>query len=538
MKKRVLTIAGGVLVTGMLWAQNGGNSMNKYQDQLPQSGRGNSQVAYQSRSIDQMIYDFMQEKGIPGMTLAIVQAPYIPRVVGYGITDIETKTLASTGTLWPAGPISQGYAAVAVMQLYERGKLGLNDAIGIYLKDIPEAWRKITVKQLMQHSTGIADYRNQAGFDASKAYTEPQLIATVASIPLSFTPGTDVSQSATNFLLLTAIIEKTGKMSYHEFVKKNQINFLGLKETFFGEDLPAVKQEDVKTTGNIHQSFKHDKNYINPSETTTGYREADGKLVKTTPVNSAALRGFSDIWASAGNISYWDIALAGSVLIEKAENRAMVYEPTILANGKVVPAMAGWQFYNHKGLMDIKGSSPGYSAFLSRFTDPSELVCVTLMCNKEGVDLTNLARSIAAAFDAQKMGTGANDNELYTYESQFGVDETMVRLEAGLKALSIPVFAVFDHGKNAQEVGLDLRPNKVIVFGSPKVGTKLMQENPSISIELPLKISVWEDKNGSVWVTFPWMKPMAARYGIENSPIVDSMQALLENLIRKAANIY
>lgn len=54
--------------------------MKKYENQLPQQGRGNVQVAYQGKSIDQMIYEFMEEQGIPGMTLAIVQAPYIPRV--------------------------------------------------------------------------------------------------------------------------------------------------------------------------------------------------------------------------------------------------------------------------------------------------------------------------------------------------------------------------------------------------------------------------------------------------------------------------
>ena len=97
------------------------------------------------------------------------------------------------------------------------------------------------------------------------------------------------------------------------------------------------------------------------------------------------------------------------------------------------------------------------------------------------------------------MGTGANDNLLYTYESQFSVPETMTRIEQTLHTMGVPVFAKFDHGKNAEEVGLQLLPNQVIVFGSPKVGTKLMQDNPSISIELPLKISVWEDKNGSVW---------------------------------------
>ena len=58
-------------------------------------GRGNVHVAYQGQSIDQMIYDFMEAEGIPGMTLAIVQAPYIPRVVGYGVTDLDYKKLAT-----------------------------------------------------------------------------------------------------------------------------------------------------------------------------------------------------------------------------------------------------------------------------------------------------------------------------------------------------------------------------------------------------------------------------------------------------------
>lgn len=87
----------------------------------------------------------------------------------------------------------------------------------------------------MQHSSGIADYRNEKGFDVSADYRPEQLIETVAAIPLAFEPGTDVKQSATNFLLLTSIIEKTGKMPYHDFVKKYQIDYR-LKQTFFGED--------------------------------------------------------------------------------------------------------------------------------------------------------------------------------------------------------------------------------------------------------------------------------------------------------------
>lgn len=537
MRKNFLILAA-LLISGMTSAQNGGNNMKKYENQLPQEGRGNVHVAYQGKAIDQMIYEFMEEQGIPGMTLAIVQAPYIPRIVGYGVTDFEKGNLAAAKTLWPIGPISQGFTAVAVMQLYEKGKLGLDDTIGKYLKDIPEAWKPITILQLMQHSSGIADYREQKAFDVSANYEPKQLVQMVESVPLAFEAGTDVRQSATNFLLLTSLIEKAAKMPYHDFVKKYQIDYLGLKQTYFGKDLAKVKQEDITTTANVHQAFKKDKDYINPSETTTGYVDIDGKLVPTPKISHTSLKGFSDIWASAENVSHWDIGLAGSVLIEKPENRDIIYKPTKLANGKIVPAMAGWQFYSHKGLMDIKGSAPGHSAFLSRFTDPSELVCVTLLANKEGVDLTNLGRKIAAAFDNSKMGTGANDNLLYTYESQFSVDETVARLEKTLQTMDIPVFAKFNHGKNAEKVGLKMLPNQVVVFGSPKVGTGLMQEAPSISIELPLKISVWEDKNGSVWASFPQMKIMAANYGMEDNPVIGKMQQLLEKIVIKAASQY
>lgn len=537
MKKKLFTLAG-LLISGTILAQDGGTIMKKYENQLPQEGRGNVHVAYQGKAIDQMIYEFMEEQGILGMTLAIVQAPYIPRVVGYGVTDFEKGNLAAAKTLWPVGPISQGFAAVAIMQLYEKGKLDLNEPVGKYLKDIPESWQNISILQLMQHSSGIADYRSQKGFDVSSDYQPVQLIETVKAILLAFEPGTDVKQSATNFLLLASVIEKASKMSYHDFVKKYQIDYLGLQQTYFGEDLAKVKQEDVTTTANVHQTFKKDKDYINPSETTTGYIEKDGKLVAAPTVSPTAMKGFSDIWASAENISHWDIGLAGGVLIAKPENRDIIYKPTKLANGKVIPAIAGWQFYNHKGLMDIKGNVSGHSAFLSRFTDASELVCVTLLANKEGVDLTNLGRKIAAAFDSSKMGTGANDNLLYTYESQFSVAETMTRIEQTLKTMGIPVFAIFDHGKNAEEVGLELRPNQVIVFGSPKIGTKLMQDNPSISIELPLKISVWEDKNGSVWATFPQMKMMAAEYGLTGESVIEKMQELLEKIVIQSASVY
>lgn len=512
--------------------------MEKNENQLSRQGRGSSHVAYLGKSVDQMIYEFMEAEDIPGMTLAIVQAPYIPRVVGYGVTDVTYKKLASEKSLWNVGPIAQGFTAVAIMQLVERDKLQLNDPVRKYVSKFPEAWSDITIKHLMQHSSGIADYRDMPNFDAAKDYSESDLLNYAYGKQLAFKSGTEVKQSATNSLLLTEIIEKVGKMPYEQFVRKYQIDYMGLKQTYFTSELDQVKTEDISKTGGRHKTFTMDKDYVNPSEPSQGYREVDGRLTPVARQSSRAFKGFSDIWASAENISHWDIGLAGSILIHKPENRNLVYKPTTLDNGKVVPAMAGWQFYAHKGLMDIKGNSPGHSSFLSRFTDSSELVCVTLLANKEGVELTNLARRVAAAFDNRSLGTGADDNELYTFESQYNVKETVSRIETNLKAMNIPIFAKYDHSANATSVGLSMQPTEVIVFGSPKVGTLLMQQNPSISIELPLRMSVWQDEAGSTWVNFPQMQKLAVRYELEGNPVIKNMQKMLETLAVKSASVY
>lgn len=143
---------------------------------------------------------------------------------------------------------------------------------------------------------------------------------------------------------------------------------------------------------------------------------------------------------------------------------------------------------------------------------------------------TQNSGNIPEASERKESVSGAGESPLNMYASRLGVNETVNRIRQTLNRLDIPVFALFDHGKNAEEAGLVLPPTQVIVFGSPEVGTKLMQENPAIAIELPLKIAVWEDREGNVWVAFPRMRALAARYGMENHPIINKMQGLLEKI--------
>ncbi len=494
--------------------------------------RGKAALAVRGKFIDQRIAEFMEKHGVPGLAMAIVQAPYIPRSAGYGRASLTDDELASTRTMWNIGPLTQAFTAVAIFQLHEAGKLGLRDAVGKYVPNLPATWAKATIFELLQHASGIADYRTSPRFMTDQAYKPAELLALVADQPPLFAAGTEVRLSATNFLLLGLVVERASGLSYRDVVTRYQIEPLGLRATMFAEDFAARSFLDRP-----HGRFTKEIAYINPVEPAVGYREVEGKLAAVPPSTSQNLFGFGSLWSSAEDISVWDIALAGSILVKSPENRALIYKPTTLANGTVVPAMAGWEFTRHAGFMEIKGSAPGFSAYLSRFTDPGDLVCVTLLANKEGLDLTGLARDIA---DAYKAGLGAEvpSDSIVTRESKFSVDETVARLEAQLAAAKTPMFAKFDHADNARKVGLELRPTRVVVFGNPLAGTRLMQDKQAIALDLPLRVSVWEDARKRVWVSYPGLGELAAEYGIKDKAVVTAMERQLGRLIARSTDVY
>lgn len=94
-------------------------------------------------------------------------------------------------------------------------------------------------------------------------------------------------------------------------------------------------------------------------------------------------------------------------------------------------------------------------------------------------------------------GTGIIDQP-----SNHSVDQTVEKLKAILAAKGVALFALIDHSGEAEKVGLKMPPTKLLIFGNPKAGTPLMLAAPSIAIDLPLKILVWEDSQGKVWVSY------------------------------------
>src|ERR1700720_4896979 len=97
--------------------------------------------------------------------------------------------------------------------------------------------------------------------------------------------------------------------------------------------------------------------------------------------------------------------------------------------------------------------------------------------------------------------------------SNHTVDQTVERLKGILQAKGVTLFALVDHSGEAEKVGLKMPPTKLVIFGSPKAGTPLMLPAPSSAIDLPLKILVWEDGEGKVWVSYNSPDYLKERHG-------------------------
>src|ERR1700736_6726078 len=94
------------------------------------------------------------------------------------------------------------------------------------------------------------------------------------------------------------------------------------------------------------------------------------------------------------------------------------------------------------------------------------------------------------------------DNGIIAIPSNHSVDQTVEKLKGILQAKGVTLFALIDHSGEAEKVGMKMRPTRLLIFGNPKGGTPVMLAAPSIAIDLPLKILIWENGQGKVWVTY------------------------------------
>jgi uncharacterized protein (DUF302 family) len=126
------------------------------------------------------------------------------------------------------------------------------------------------------------------------------------------------------------------------------------------------------------------------------------------------------------------------------------------------------------------------------------------------------------------------DNGILQRPSNHSADETVKRLKGILQAKGLTLFALVDHSGEAEKVGMKMLPTKLLIFGSPKGGTPVMMAAPSIAIDLPLKVLIWEDSQGRVWVSYNSPEYLAKRHAVPDDLVknISSVEMLVQEVLK------
>ena len=161
---------------------------------------------------------------------------------GYGLANLELKAPATAKSVYRIGSITKQFTAAAVLLLVEDGKLSLDDPLTRFLPDYPTQGHEVTVRQLLQHTSGIKSFTNLPSYrhDLHHAVTHEDIIGRFQDEPFDFPPGDKFSYCNSGYYLLGVLVEKASGQTYEEFLKERILTTLELDNTVYDRHGPII----------------------------------------------------------------------------------------------------------------------------------------------------------------------------------------------------------------------------------------------------------------------------------------------------------
>lgn len=320
--------------------------------------------------IDDVVQTVMQEQQVPGVAIAVISKGDVTVRKGYGFANVELTVEATPETIFQSGSVGKQFTVAAIMLQVEDGKLALDDPITKYFTNAPKSWHQITVRHLLTHTSGIADYANDR-FDYWRNYTEDELAKIAYGLKLEFKPGTRWNYSNTGYMLLGILVRKISGKFYGEVLKERVFAPLGMKTA------RVISEADII----LHRA--------------AGYRLVKGEL-KNQEWVAPGLNTTADgsLYLTVLDLIAWDKGLRSRAIL-KPESWEQIFKPVTLASGKTYPYGFGWSVddYASQPTHAHTGHWQGFSAAISRYLR-SDLTVIALGNNS--FDVGGLANAIAA----------------------------------------------------------------------------------------------------------------------------------------------
>jgi CubicO group peptidase (beta-lactamase class C family) len=308
-------------------------------------------------AVERLVPQFLSNDGPSAVSIAVVRNGDTLRTGGWGQADRKNRIMATAVTTYRIGSITKQFTAAAILRLVERRRLGLEDRVDSHLPDVPDAWRSVTIEQLLNHTSGIPDF-TEIGERWTRHWKDAMLpaglLSLVARDKLAFAPGSAWQYSNTGYVLLGMVVERMYGQPYKDVIESEFSRPLALGHTRVCEDDAGANGQAI--------GYARDGNSFDVA----GYRHVSHWF------------GGGGLCSTVADLASWNAALHGGRVLAP-ETVKMMTTPRGAAVGRgygfgvMSTVVSGHREISHSGQF------AGFSAFNAWY--PEQALSVTVLTN-------------------------------------------------------------------------------------------------------------------------------------------------------------
>lgn len=327
--------------------------------------------------LDSIARSALHEGNLAGLSVAVVRGADTLLLEAYGSADLELGVATPPDAVYEIASVTKQFTAAAVLQLVDQGLVDLDASIDRYLSGLPADWPTITVRQLLDNTSGIHEPLSLPGYEEMKtqAFPRDSLLDIIFAAPRTFEPGEAAWYNSSGFILAGHLIEAVSGLSYEEYVESRIFQALGMERSRYCSDLELIPDR------------------------TRGFHAAQAGMRPAIYTDHTWPWAAGSLCATAGDLVRWLQALHGGAVLSEAGHAAMT-TPARLTNGvpiryglgvEVAEDRSGNRYIGHDG------SGPGFAAD-ARFY-PEDKLAVVALANTSGsrLPMRRVTEALAAA---------------------------------------------------------------------------------------------------------------------------------------------
>jgi len=322
--------------------------------------------------IDALFADF-NHAGAPGASVTVIQNGSVVLAKGYGLANVEDKIPCTPETNFRLASLTKQFTAMSILMLADRKKLSLDETLVDFFHEFPHYGKKITVRHLLNHSSGLIDYEDVIPSGTTIPVLDRDVLRLLLKQDKTYFPsGSKFRYSNSGYSLLSLIVEVRSGMPFAQFLKENIFQPLKMKN-----------------------SLAYEEGFSIIPNRAYGYSESGQGFTRTDQSLTSSVLGDGGLYTSVSDLFKWDQALYTTKLVS-AEWLKLAFTPASLPTDFPNSHYGyGWYIGNYRGLKEIwhYGESRGFTTRIARF--PEKKFTLVILTNRNNARISELPHKIA-----------------------------------------------------------------------------------------------------------------------------------------------